>query len=311
MISSHNIEWTLNDRLFDCDLNNNSKYTWRLSIVDDRKISFKESILKACSLIADESEKCNKEIGLALSGGLDSQFIALAFKKLNISIICYILAFENNINYEDVKSAKEFCITNNIRYKLITLDIISFMSTGEALEIGRLYGTRSPQFAAHLKLATFMKDTYIVFGGGDCQNLSFNKINNKLYDKISSTSTALHRLCITNNICGADAFYRFIPDIKYSLFRDPLFKCWENQILSLPENMRKFKYFKYIIYESIFPNELKGRKKLTGFEYIDNYDKDFIRPTFNKIPIWSHTLYKDEELNFYYEKTPYIAFNLD
>jgi len=305
----NNINWCFDGRLFNTEFTPESTFSFKLSPVADKNISFKESILTACELMYAEATKANKPISIALSGGMDSQLAAYAFKTLNIPFTAHTLVFNDNLNYNDIHIAREFCKTYNIDHVEHNFDILKFMQN-ESFTLAEKYGTNSPQYCIHFELARLMKDSYAILCGGDGANLSVDPKTGRLFEDFSSTSTAVHRFFLSENIQGADAFYRHMPEIRLAQFNTEIFRCWERQALSLPQQMYKFKFVKYMIYENTFPNVFKPREKLTGFEYIHLYDREFIRPKMKHVPVWEGRIWKDEECDFYHGNSEeYKIFN--
>lgn len=299
------LEWRLNNEINGVDFDEFNTYELKFNKCNNYQLSFKDACLLAATNIQLDAAQQNKSIALAMSGGMDSQFIALCFLMKKIPFTAHIIKFDNNINLLDYNLAIDFCNTYNIPYRIHELTILDFLLT-DGIKLAIEYGFNSPQFAPHLWLATQMQDDYIVFGGGDCSNLMWNKQGtpniDTLAEEITSSSTALARLMIVNQIAGCAAFYRYMPEIKVALVNHNITKVWINQIQSLPDALDKFKFIKYMLYEDAFPGKLHGRTKLTGFEFIDQYDRAYVRPIYEstvKSKIKKYNLTLREELNFY------------
>jgi hypothetical protein len=103
-----------------------------------------------------EAQKCaqhiyenKKNLKLCLSGGLDSEMVALALMAKKIPFEARILKFNDGWNSEDTQHAVSFCIRNSIPYKFIDLDIIHFFESGDFLPFLKRYRTQSPELASH------------------------------------------------------------------------------------------------------------------------------------------------------------------
>jgi hypothetical protein len=76
--------------------------------------------------------------------------------------------------------------------------------------------------------------------------------------------------------------------------------------------MSRYKHMKYLLYEKYFPNKMYGRKKLTGFELIEDFDYKIVRPKYIEITkknIFTYPLTVEEEMSYYkYNNTNYIKF---
>lgn len=91
-----------------------------------------------------------KNITLCLSGGIDSQCMAIAFSIAKIPFRAVFLRFKNELNAFDIKTNVDWCQQNQIIYDFIDLDIIDFFETGKYYDVAKRYFCQSPQIAAHL-----------------------------------------------------------------------------------------------------------------------------------------------------------------
>lgn len=91
-------------------------------------------------------------IDLFLSGGVDSECMALAFLRSGIPFNVNILRFNDDLNKHDICYAEDFCRKWKIDPHFIDFDVIDFFARGEHLRYARAYDCNSPQLAVHLKM---------------------------------------------------------------------------------------------------------------------------------------------------------------
>lgn len=102
-----------------------------------------EEAVQACELIANKL----KQPTLCLSGGLDSEAMALAFLKAKVPFSAAIMAFTRGLNHYDVTHALDFCRENNISPQLIEIDAVEILNQGLHLDVAEKYRTLSPERA--------------------------------------------------------------------------------------------------------------------------------------------------------------------
>lgn len=94
---------------------------------------------------------------LCLSGGVDSQAMVQCFMEAGLTADIYLLVFKNNLNIQDVVTARDFCKKFNLPLKEIEIDIKKFLQR-ENYSYGIKYESSSPHFNTHYKLFNFLKD---------------------------------------------------------------------------------------------------------------------------------------------------------
>src|SRR5688500_16123155 len=76
---------------------------------------------------------------LCLSGGLDSEAMALAFLNANVPFEAAIMAFTGGLNQYDVTHALDFCAEHKIPYQIIEMDAAAILRAGSHLAIAEKY----------------------------------------------------------------------------------------------------------------------------------------------------------------------------
>lgn len=217
---------------------------------------------------------CSRELGdkpaLCFSGGIDSQAMLHCFRELGVAHDVVILKFKENLNEHDIKYAYRYLSANNIPYKEIELDVMSFLSR-ENYDYGIKYKSPSPQFNVHYKFFNILKDmgyTGVVCGGnaplqlvGNLWGTNFqrNSQNYMLYSEIEQF------MCMGN-------FLSFYPHLAWATaLSTPATTMEENDAQGYLERI-KYQELRYKDrvqgYKNAKFNILRQDKKFNGFETI-------------------------------------------
>ena len=114
-----------------------------------RPLSPIEEAVRAARLIA---ESTSEPIVLCLSGGVDSEAMALAFLKAEVPFSAAIATYNETLNAFDVAFAIEFCRKHRVPYKIIDIDVRAFLARFGHFQALKLDQCRSPQIAVHLEI---------------------------------------------------------------------------------------------------------------------------------------------------------------
>lgn len=104
---------------------------------------------------------------VSLSGGVDSQAICLLLREAGIDFTIAIMRFKGDHNRMDVDHAFEFCYKHRFKYRVIDLDLMSFL-VRDLHKYAVKYECPSPQFNTHFKFYEALIDlgaTSILAGG--------------------------------------------------------------------------------------------------------------------------------------------------
>jgi len=238
---------------------NNSEKKIRTSKFDTFNINFNpsplittnlsEAILLTCKKVQEEAK--GKKIKLFLSGGYDSQFVALMLLKHNITFSPVIMKYNIPIgllNHDDFVNALEFCKKYTLQPEIISIDIIDFYLSQKYLFYAPASQCNCVPVYCFFEAISQIKDDFFLMGQGDIDYLENNYIFREQLFSIQKFANA-------NNIAGNSRFYEITFDIFY--WFDRLYTMAQNtdQIYEIKENFMK-------IYG------LPSRKKLTGFSGI-------------------------------------------
>jgi len=122
---------------------------------------------QAAANVAIDISSNYKNIFIAMSGGIDSEYVAETFLKLNLPFTPVIFELEN-LNYLDVWHAHRWCYYNNIKPEVIKFHLKDY--TSAVLKNLKEYRTRTPGGTAVLRIIrdyVRSKNGHLVTGGGD------------------------------------------------------------------------------------------------------------------------------------------------
>ncbi|MDA8842254.1 hypothetical protein N9N08_01120 [bacterium] len=126
---------------------------------------FSKSKLK--QLMSDELSEYKDSL-LCLSGGYDSQFLALSMIEFGYKFdtVIYESLWDNNVvNANDVLFAEKFCKKYNLPYKIISIDAKDFFENTKMLSMVKKYRVYSPQILFHIHFLNTLDTDKILLGG--------------------------------------------------------------------------------------------------------------------------------------------------
>lgn len=238
--------------------------------VDSLKNYRTDAVKKTVDMLGDK-------IALCFSGGVDSQCMVQAFAECEVNFDVYTLVFKNNLNIQDVKSARNYCNKNNIKLNEIELDVVRFL-TFENYDYGIKYKSASPHFNTHYKLYDILADmgyTGVCSGGHPLAknkdeygiNFTRNQLNFINYSQISGFPCQGSFLSFTPelawSLCLLENDYNFDTDWK-----------WKMGQMTSEQRLIRDK----IIYDTKIQGYIRAGfniipqdQKYTGFEFVKTY----------------------------------------
>lgn len=229
----------------------------------------------------DAALRCIETLGgnpaLCFSGGIDSQCMLQAFTEANLKFDTIILVFNDGLNKQDSDHAKLYCEKNNIKYKELPFDIITFL-TRDNYSVSEKYHSISPHFNTHYKMAELLKD--MGYTGVCCGGLAPQK-QNGYYGKNFDT-VPFHFLKIQQElgINFQGSFLSFYPELAWVIalqceeyddvpfdISSTKFRKWE-----VEEKMNAIRYVQKIkSYQRAGFDVIPQSQKYTGFELVKKY----------------------------------------
>lgn len=259
-----NIWWSFDDTPFVLRTKPGQIYKERSGAPQRSLQSLKDECILAAQKIRDTVDG---NIEVLTSGGIDSEVALQSFHEAKIPVTAVIAKFRENLNYHDIKYALDFCSSKSIKYKLIDIDIKTFLKDS-VYEYAKILHTTSPQLCFHYWL-TDQTDGYLVVGDGDlslhrtvardgCESFFVESYG----EKWGMTRWMLHR-----QRKGCPKFYRYTAELEGAYLLDPTVQRFL-KYESFSRKLRKLKFIKSEIFKPHF-NTIP-REKFNGFEMVSN-----------------------------------------
>ncbi|MFZ3229761.1 MAG: hypothetical protein WA160_06125 [Pseudobdellovibrio sp.] len=209
----------------------------------------------------------NEKIVLCLSGGIDSECMAISFLKAKVSFEVVFLRFKDSLNYFDIRSNIDFCINNSIKYTFLDLDILHFLESGQFLEISKQYGCQSPQLAAHLWMLDQI-DGLPILAGNPIAPIWKN--DHWFYIGLPGELHSVYfKYFMINDRPGIPWFFLYSPEQIASFFN---LNCIHDFITKKKKSEIDYTYgYKYKSYQEGGFEVIPRENKFTGFELIQKY----------------------------------------
>lgn len=231
------------------------KFHFDLSNIDPWYGSYKEELYKNASLMR---ETFNEKFDVLLSGGIDSEVVVRTFKDLKINHNTFIFKYNDNLNYYDVTSAEEICLSLGIPYKIIDFDVKKFFEH----DAYHMFKKTKSLKAARLPQLKFIDllDNIPVMGNGE----PYWKIGDD-YNWRFSLAENDHNLSMYCRSLGRDSicdWYEFHPNVLLSFIDHPVIKdILDGTVMGKQSTWSS----RRLIHQEIW-KDIKDKPKLVGFE---------------------------------------------
>jgi hypothetical protein len=255
--------------------------------------SFRQECINTARLIGSAA---TKPIALSLSGGNDSQVMALSFKEAGVDFTAIIATIYNTngiiVNSHDTDKVWQFCTNYNIKYQEHKIYLDKFYNT-KGIEYAKKYGFYNVESIIHTDIIDALGKNYCYVSGEGKINilpynnnitpdLNLNKMENGLTVPVWWRGpTPIMQHLIDNVYEGTTSFFMYTPEIILSLLEHPIvsgflnaqdqlysaFADWTNRPA---DRVRLYDYFyKTMVIINSWP-EINQRRKYTGFEKMWN-----------------------------------------
>lgn len=234
-------------------------------------------------------------IHLLYSGGIDSEFVLVMLKKLNVQfdVVTMKLTYKNLIiNTQDIYYSDKFCRHNNIKQKIITLDCKKFYESDDYKKFIEPYSINSAYLSSQFWLLSQLDGFNII--GGNYFWPQFKR-ENPVLSPMTYGSNFHQKFMNDNNIRGIGNMLSHSYAINYLLIQEHKKHVGTSQI--------GVKKIKSKIYKTLSESNLELRNISHGWENRDIFDvKKFDLP----INLYKHCqIIWDENLKNLLETTIY------
>jgi asparagine synthetase B (glutamine-hydrolysing) len=228
-----------------------------------------------------------QDVNIALSGGLDSQFMLQCCLQLDKNITLYTYrSFWGDVivNSEDLYFAEMIAKRHNLKHYIIDIDLKPFFTTFQHYKYGKDFFNTSPQLAVHFHFLKLIKKEYDIqhiLMGGDLPIFKYAKVNDK--EKLFLSGESVYQdimapyylFCDSIDVeCVKDIFYHS-EELVYLGFENNLNLLKNRKVYCLgPDNSHpdhvpyKESHYKYkeMLYKNIFEDLNIQSFQTNGFE---------------------------------------------
>lgn len=219
------------------------------------------------------SEKCQgRTVRLALSGGVDSHAMLLAFAEAGVSFDAIFLRFKNDLNLFDIETNVAVCEAMGINHSFIDLDVIHFFESGLYAGIADEHECQSPQLAVHLwmldRIFELDPNCIPILGGNPVAPI--RKDDRWLFIGLPGELHAVYfRYFLNRQKIGVPFFFLYSPELIASFFRLPSMKNFVEGRVSSEGDYTY--YLKVLNYREGGFDVVPRDDKFTGFEKVRAY----------------------------------------
>lgn len=227
---------------------------------------FEEAVIAAKKI----NERLGSSLTLCLSGGLDSEAMALAFIAAQVPFDVTTLRFRNDLNVQDIGRSIEFCKIHGLKQQFIDLDVVSFFERNEFSSYLAPYFCPSAEVATQLWFAEQIKRPF-VWGGEAFRLFVKEKDREPSLQAISEVEAVMFRLIKTQGLRAVPNFHFYSPELAWSFLKKSLeyknhFHDSDRSAAFLSEKSAFYRVCGFPLLDN--PNR---KEKLHGFEGLKNY----------------------------------------
>jgi len=229
-----------------------------------------------------------RPIFLSLSGGIDSEVMALAFKDAGVEFTAVILEHSAGTNQHDVYHAKRLCDRYNIKQHAISVDIKQFYQYGIEKYIAQGYQAMHVFRYLQLLILDHVESLggCAVLGGGD---QLFSTVGTQIGVEYNSGHLVSLEWIKNNNTLHFPYFHQTTPCLIAAYYSDPLIKIItaDHRYYISPVSAG-YSAEKALTYHAAYPEMLR-RQKYDGDEKIFDFRngiQDSLIKRFGKNPTY-------------------------
>jgi|FLYM01.1.fsa_nt_gi hypothetical protein len=175
--------------------------------------------VKAAKLIA---QNFPQDLVLCMSGGIDSECMALAFLAAKVPFRVAIGSYSQGLNKSDIESAYHFCNLHHIEYETIEIDLVDYFSKGKHMECAQRFECRSPQLAVHMEMMSQIKGVPVLSWNPSEIRYNPAMMVHDIYLP-AEPHLAYHKFFEKQNRPGVPFFFAYTPELIYSFWQTPQF----------------------------------------------------------------------------------------
>lgn len=215
---------------------------------------------------------------LCLSGGMDSEVMAMAFLAAQVSFEAVIIRFNSNLNQHDIQHAIDFCEENKIKYNFFDIDIVNFFEQQKYESIVEKFKCPSAELASQLYAYSQMADNIVVAGEAFRAFTGLEKVEFRPISQLEATTIRFFASEKKNSIAN---FHLLTAEAAWSVLKQSL----KNPAPLVEDDHDESFYQKKLEFYRQCGFALKNRpsrnQKLHGFEEVKKYFDNQLYPQTN------------------------------
>lgn len=243
------------------------------------KIYAEETDKKLLDCIS-EILKDKQDVNIALSGGLDSQFMLYCCLELNknITLFTYRSLWEDVVlNSSDIYNTEQLAKKFNLKHHIIDIDLKKFFDNLEHFKYSKDFFNTSPQISVHFHFIKQIKEQFGIqhlILGGDAPTFTYSNFDTGSKIRLTAVGAYWNHVapyylfCESIGLeCIKDIFYHS-KECVYAGFKLNLDVLKNKNIYAITDmNYRSNTYkYKTSYYREIFPDITPQPSAFTGFE---------------------------------------------
>lgn len=233
-------------------------------------LPFRQECVETVRVLASQIDR---PLQLLLSGGLDSEVVALAMLEAGVNPNAITFRFTDGSNQHEITQVQVFTDRHGIEVTYHDIDIRNWIFSQEAQDMAHLSECHHLDMLSHMKLMEHSWNTGFapVMGNGDLYAARLPNVDYRMTGRGEAFSwkyvefediLAWFRFTIKKGILGGIGFFQHTPEITLSMLEEPLIQQCVN---GERPNKMSTRSTKYEVYFKYWP-ELKMRPKFTGAE---------------------------------------------
>jgi hypothetical protein len=208
----------------------------------------------------------DRDIAVALSGGIDGEVVCRAFLAANIHFKVLTVKHTAKTNDHDTRYADKFCREHDLEQIILDLDTEQFFTIDKERFVERGYHAHNLFRYLQLYIMSSAEDRGLtaVLGGGE---QIYNAGGNEIYVKYHPDFTNSLRWCTDNQALHFPYFFQTTPEVTAAYIKHPLIKFMSQNPRYFESYSERYSAEKTLVYHEAWP-EMERRTKFHGFEHL-------------------------------------------
>jgi hypothetical protein len=237
-----------------------------------------KSPLEEFILNAKTISKNLKTPRLCLSGGMDSEVMALSFLAAQVNFEAVIIRFNADLNLHDIQHAIDFCEQHKIKYNFFELDIIHFFENQKYQPIIEKHKCPSAELASQLYAYSQLPDDLVVAGEAFRAFVGPEKVEFRPLSQLEATTIRYFAAEKKNSVAN---FHLMSSEAAWSVLKQSLKNPAPLVNDDHEEDFYRRKLDFYRACGFALTDRLSRTQKLHGFEKVKKYFDTQLYPDSN------------------------------